>query len=415
MVFRHSTGNPRKITNNQQRHALRFHPIPAASPRKTRIVPQTEPFANPTDSPPSPPFAEPSAPLTAGNLESSAMIPPDSPLLTILDQRLFFIIGAPRSGTTLLQTILSSHSRIFIPPETEFFMRFAPQLDAAAASGDNLKWQKALRNWFRSVRWIDQQIDSEQFLQHLAHRKKSAREAFRTLIELHAVHANVSRIGEKSPHHCRHVQTIRKMFPQAKFIHLYRDPRDVVASRLTMPWSDGSHLAIAREWDRIAQQHFRDTRGLPPSTYTSVRFETLVTESQTEIEVRRLCKFLGESFEHRMLNRADSRDHLPEAANQPAFTDREKPWKIRASAPITNSRIGTFKNLLSPRKVAGIERICARSMAQLQYTSLSDHKSRLMWKICDAADYASDFISSIGRSAAKRFRFVKRASDSKAR
>jgi len=415
MVFRHSTGNPHKITNNHHRHALRFHRCPGNSPKKVRIVPQTEPPPNPTDSPQSPSSAELSATRGSRNVESSAMISSESPALTTLDRRLFFIIGAPRSGTTLLQTILSTHSRIFIPPETEFFMRFAPQLDAAAASGDNLKWQKALRNWFRSDRWIDQHIDTEPFLQRLAGRERSAREAFRTLIELHALNANVSRIGEKSPHHCRHVQTIHNMFPHAKFIHIYRDPRDVVASRIRMPWSHGSHLAVAREWDRIAQQHLRDIRDLPPSIYTSVRFETLVTESQTEIEVRRTCEFLGEAFEPRMLDRADLKEHVHDETNQPAFSDREKPWKIRASAPITNCRIGTFKKSLSPRKVAGIERICARSMAKLQYAPLSDHKSRLSWKICDAADYASDFASSAGRSAAKRIRFVKRTTDSRAR
>lgn len=301
---------------------------------------------------------------------------------------LFFIVGPPRSGTTLVQALLSSHSRLFVPPETEYFMRFVPPDDP-----DPRVFNEHLDHWFASQRWRDQGLDGEELRRRvLACNAVCPGSLFTEFMLMHAERAGKPRVGEKSPHHVRHVGMIRHFFPEAKFIFVHRDPRDTIASTLTMPWSSGSHFAIAREWRRLFEHHLDLASQLPETHYTSLRLETLI--ESTDAEVRRLCAFLDESYEPGMLAFHER--------NDAGFNPRESTWKEGTRQPISNASVGRFHRDLGAREIAGIERtIGAELMERAGYESTGS-RSNPVWMVPDAIDRGRDVLRRWKRSAKKR-------------
>ena len=140
------------------------------------------------------------------------------------------------------------------------------------------------------------------------------------------------RIGEKTPRHASHVGRIVELFPEARFIHIHRDPRDVVLSMKDRAWSNSLYHS-ARRCQRVYGAMSRWASELGPERVLDVRYEDLVREP--EAELRRVCAFLGEVFDEAMLEHDRQADEL--------FSERERDWKARAREPIDASRIGRYQ------------------------------------------------------------------------
>ena len=124
-----------------------------------------------------------------------------------LGRSVFFIVGAPRSGTTLLQSILASHPNIAIPPETEFFMKFADPASIA-------RWDAWLEGFLASRAWSDQGLDADAFVRRAEATDRTPRSLFLALLSMHAERTGKGRVGEKSPQHARWIDRIEASFPE---------------------------------------------------------------------------------------------------------------------------------------------------------------------------------------------------------
>ena len=292
-----------------------------------------------------------------------------------IEEGLFFIVGDPRSGTTLLRAILSSHPQIVIPPETKFFAWFEPP---DALDG----WSTYLDRWFTSTSWLNQSLDTEAFRRSIEATDRTTRSVFLTMLAMHAARAGKPRVGEKTPNHILHAERIHRLFPSAKFIHARRDPRDVVASQLRMPWKKRSHLKCARQWRNTICKAQRLEAFLPTNLYTNVRYEALVT--QPEVELRRICEFLGETYHEEMLR-------IDQHVNR-SFTDREQQTAAQTLRPISTASIGNYTKHLSPRQIAGIERMVKSQFLRCGYVR-SPTVYRLHWYFLDAVDIMLELAS----------------------
>jgi hypothetical protein len=270
----------------------------------------------------------------------------------------FFIVGTGRSGTTLLQAMLASHPRLAIPPETKFFQRWDPgdaRFGGEPLTGDSL--DSYLAQFFDSDDWRLLDLPREAVEEAMRAADGGARGLFLALLGVYREQVGRPRIGEKSPLHARTVDRIRTVLPEAKFIHIHRDPRDVVASMLDMDWTRGTVRGLARSWVKTLCEHLRCLRTLPGEVYTGVRFETLVAEPEREL--RRLCVFLGEQFDDAML-----RFH---ERTEAGFSDEEAAWKEQTRAPLSDKSIGRFRRDLTPRQIAQIERIAGPLLERFGY------------------------------------------------
>jgi hypothetical protein len=247
-----------------------------------------------------------------------------------------FIVGVPRSGTTLMRMVLGMHSRIAIADENHFLGHPWPWLDGSwsPARIGSLETDDDVRRlvdrftsdrfqrgtWFRGQsgfwRWTARRVPREELERRLLAGERSARGVFRVLLEAYADSKGRAVIGEKTPAHFRHVDQLLDWFPDARVIHMIRDPRAVHVSELkrrsadpdTLPYRILARvppamralvlLQVVRTWAEALNHHSRYQRS-HPGRYRLVRFEDLVREPAAEIE--RLCAFLGVAFEPAML------------------------------------------------------------------------------------------------------------------
>jgi hypothetical protein len=208
------------------------------------------------------------------------------------------IVGAPRSGTTLLRFMLDAHPLLAIPPETGFLMQAAAISPGGFAARDSL---------FRLVTafppeaptWDDFGLRRDEFLAELESIEPFERaDGFRAFYRLYASSQNKPRYGDKTPLYCEHLDTIRAVLPEARFLHIIRDGRDTALSLRPMWFAPGQDIAsLAASWKR----HVTRARlaGWGDEDYLEVRFERLVTD--TEAVLREVCEFVELPFDAAML------------------------------------------------------------------------------------------------------------------
>jgi Sulfotransferase family len=211
-----------------------------------------------------------------------------------------FVIGAPRSGTTLLRIMLSSHPRIYIPPESDFIPRLFLGRGRAAMSR-----RRALRN-VRIVldnrrflrEWRGDPLDPVSFVDGLDELTPAA--FLDALYRTYAAQHGAVRWGDKSPIYTHYVPLLAEIFPAGRFVHLIRDGRDAALSALAA-YRDRFYVDIyfaARSWEhRVSAARMAGDR-LGPDRYLELRYEELTVEP--EATLRSLCDFLGESYDPAM-------------------------------------------------------------------------------------------------------------------
>lgn len=205
------------------------------------------------------------------------------------------IVGVPRSGTTLLRFMLDSHPLMAIPPETGFL---------AALAGDCATDEVGL---FRIVTayppeapaWEDFGLDAEEYRRRLQRiRPFSVSEGVRLFYRLYAEMQQKPRYGEKTPTYCDHIPAIGRLLPEATFIHIIRDGRDVALSLRERWFSPGQDMTtLAAYWQRLVR-NARES-GSATRRYLELRYEDLVTEPQPAL--RMICDRVDLDFHPAML------------------------------------------------------------------------------------------------------------------
>src|SRR2546423_7384695 len=209
------------------------------------------------------------------------------------------IVGSPRSGTTLLRFMLDSHTQVAIPPETGF-LSFKPK---PWWQGDKLreKFFRAIINYPKpEPAWPDFEIPEEVFRAALNEINPfTLSEGYRTFYRLYAARFGKSRWGDKTPLYCYELETIRRVLPEARFIHLIRDGRDAALSLRKMWFSPGQKIETqAAYWRRCVLAARR--AGLGRRDYLEVRYEDLIL--QTQETLARICAHLDLGYEEAMLS-----------------------------------------------------------------------------------------------------------------
>ena len=265
-----------------------------------------------------------------------------------------FIVGCPRSGTTLVQQALNRHSQIVIPPETKYFFSFL---------GHSRECQH---------RHIDRlNADLHIGLPKPPARIRSGSEAsifFDHMAKLYLEKlgkTNVTYFGEKSNEHTGSLVRIRRQFPEAKLVVLYRDGRDVATSLTHVPWMSKDlyvNFVVWLYYNRIVQ----DARSRPLSNACFLRYEDVVTAPEKTF--RQVLDFLDLPYQAAVADGYGNREGIPA---------REYPWKARALEKITTERIGSFRQELSPEQIARLERLGGRALSALGYELITNGKAAL--------------------------------------
>ena len=217
-----------------------------------------------------------------------------------------FIVGVHRSGTTLLRFMLSSHSDIYIPTESDFIPYFYRKI--RNRDFNRVLVQYLLDITFDKYRFVnDWQGDkpaTNEFYSNMT--SKDLAGFLDRLYALYAEQNDATRWGDKTPIYTSYIDTIHRIFPDAQFIHIIRDPYDACISLLEKYQQREFHVDIyfaARNWVRRIQKAQLDGRVLGDKYYLEIRYEDL-TQSP-EKELRKVCEFLNEDFQPAMLAHSD--------------------------------------------------------------------------------------------------------------
>jgi hypothetical protein len=217
----------------------------------------------------------------------------------MLDNTPFFIIGAGRSGTTMLRLILAGHPRLHVVPETWFIGSLVQELPLAGALTKE-QVDRAMMIMTEDYRWPDMAMSAAE-LRREATSLQSPRlvDIINIVYHRHLVRAKKERCGDKTPNYIQIVPQLATLYPRAKFIHLIRDGRDVAISRIDLDWERYYErdrfvwsLAMAKRREYLYSPYARQI--------LDVRYEDLVTD--LEGTVRHICNFLEEAFHPAMLD-----------------------------------------------------------------------------------------------------------------
>ena len=175
-----------------------------------------------------------------------------------------FVVGAGRSGTTLLQRLLSAHSRIAIAPETHW-LRQAEHRTGRPAAEEPADPEAAFAGYAANLRFRDLGIDQARW-RALAEATPGPRlrAGFAALLAAYAERAGKPRVGEKTPGHVFWAQLLLEWFPDARLVVIMRDPRAQAASMMETPW--GLPALAAAGPATAARTRTRPTGGTRPSS-----------------------------------------------------------------------------------------------------------------------------------------------------
>lgn len=272
-----------------------------------------------------------------------------------------FVVGIPRSGTTLLSAMLSAHPRIAIAPETHFLSKWRQEYDGVDVRQEQA-FARFWRAWSQSEHFLSLRIDGEVARTRiLSQGPHDYKQIFSTVLQLYAEKQGKPRWGEKTPAHERYIELLLGWFPHARVIYMLRDPRAVIASLLRVPWSHANVYLHARRWRRSAQ---RLGRCSSDARVRIVKYEDLVQDPRSSLAG--LSAFLGEEFEPSMLDFADAAKPL---VSQDA-------WKAQALQPVTTISIGKWREELSHRQAALIEHVAGKEMLRHGYVLYTGGLSR---------------------------------------
>jgi hypothetical protein len=269
----------------------------------------------------------------------------------------FFIVGCPRSGTTLLSVLLDRHSSVAVPPETFFFHVF---------SGVSRQREQPDYEWLVSQYLDDSymsamKLDRSKVLQRLCDYNPDHPSFFRCALEEYAALQTKSIIGEKTATHLRWVDTIFQWYPNAKVVWIVRDGRDVVMAMMRLFHKNlRTHCCT---WRMSVELGLKFQQKYPNKIY-KIRFEDLVDNPQSEL--KNLGDFLGIDYQERMLDTKVYSGAVPES---------EMFYKERALKPIDRSRIGEWKRSATPHQVHVMHSVMGNYLQQLGYENDFDYGS----------------------------------------
>jgi hypothetical protein len=240
-----------------------------------------------------------------------------------------FIVGCPRSGTTLLRRLVDTHPLVAVIDEMRWIASFFERREGLTPEG--LVTPDLVDRLLAYDRFATLEINREQLARLIDTADPVPYPTFVTgIFDLYGQAQGKSLVGDKTPRYARRIGTLHALWPEAKFVHLIRDGRDVCMSILN--WKKADH-ALGRfstwEVDQVStaavwwEWHVRlgreDGGSLAPNLYHEVRYEELVSEPAKECE--NLCDFLDLPYDDAMLKFHEGRQKA-----DPSL-DAKKAWR----------------------------------------------------------------------------------------
>jgi hypothetical protein len=290
--------------------------------------------------------------MTAGGAMRAGL----SPYADCTDRPIF--IGAcPRSGTTLLRTMLNTHPDLAIPRETRFLpfvwdnRQRWKHLDERAVR-NRLAKQIARRDWTRAERL---QTPRPKMVRRMTAAPPTLGSVVGTGFVLYAESTGKRRWGDKRPMYSRYLDAIFGMFPDAQFINVIRDPRASVSSMRKLGWFRGDITPGLELWERSLRAVEPWRKVLHKDQFLDIRYEDLVTDPVGLLTG--VSSFLGLAPET-IPTMLSYHEHNDETSTR---------YHSRLAQPVSTDSLRAWDAMLDADDVALIEQVTGKWMDQFGY------------------------------------------------
>ncbi|HOI86794.1 MAG TPA: sulfotransferase [Lentimicrobium sp.] len=287
----------------------------------------------------------------------------------------FFIIGRPRSGTTLLRSIFDAHPNVVIPFESPVILNLYRKYKKVRAwdeaAVDELYADLSKQPYFE--RW---RVEKDGLKERIMNRKGEI--GFHLLIRL--VYQGYQSVfdksetlwfGDKNPVYSFYADRLFRMFPDAKFIHITRDYRDNLVSLRQVTFEAPIPALIAYRWVRANKLIDKIIRRAPQQVYR-LRYEDMA--ASPEEKTREICDFLGIEFQPGQLEYRKKLEQAKERAAEYQIKNHQSLMK-----PVNTGRIAIWKEALTPAEVKAMDMVAGRNADQHGYEREYRGRYPLLW------------------------------------
>jgi hypothetical protein len=276
-----------------------------------------------------------------------------------LPDRPVIIGGCPRSGTTLLRTMLHCHPELAIPRETRFVIeawdrrkRFGDLHDA-----DN---RRRLARWIFAREKSDADrfgLDPDAAVERLVAAPPTLGSLLAMCFVMYAEKDGKARWGDKRPKYAARMTAVWDLFPSAHFVNVVRDPRACVASMRALGWYDGRIAPAVELWERSLNTVNDWRPKLAADQLLEVRYEDLVADP--EAILGRVASFCGLDAGGDAMGRMLAYHRREEV--------RSERYHANVARPLDPSRVSSWSNALDGGEVAFVEAATGALMKQCGY------------------------------------------------
>lgn len=289
------------------------------------------------------------------------------------------VVGCPRSGTTLLRAMLDNHPELAVVTDAPRLINVAARLRrgpldhaalARALGGhhDSQAQQDELQHQLESDPPTTFEDGVRRCLSHIAHTQGKAR------------------YGIKTPVFVLHLAEFGRRFPEARFVHIIRDGREVAASMLDHDEFTDDIVTAAATWRRAIARGRKGGARLGPDRYLELRYEELV--AAPEPVLHRLCSFLEIPYDPGLLAYPDREASRP---MPPRFAHLHTSLTVPPTAGLRD-----WRRELTEQQVAAFETVAGRTLRRLGYPTGSHRepfgartRTRLRFTVVQARERSS--------------------------
>ena len=227
-----------------------------------------------------------------------------------------FIVGCARSGTTLMRRIVDAHPHIAITTEMHWISHYFDYFK----NQNRLVTPEVVSGLTGHKRFAQFGIPREEFEGLLGPGEAIPYPTFLgRLFDLYGKINDKPLVGNKTPAYVRRIPTFHALWPEARFVHIIRDGRDVCLSVLNWKkaertagryasWEEDPVSTTALWWERKVRKAREDGASLGPGLYHETLYEDLVEDPERECE--RLCGFLGVPYDDAMIRFHEGRERV---------------------------------------------------------------------------------------------------------
>jgi hypothetical protein len=267
-----------------------------------------------------------------------------------------FFVGCGRSGTTLVRAIFDAHPQLAVPDESYFPLTFLSQHRRYELAGAfdtdrflaDLSADGSFANWHLDLDAVAAALRATP--------PANVPDAVRVVFATYAAAQHKLRYADKTPVFVRSMPRLAAAFPEARFVHIVRDGRNVALSRVAAAWSTERVDNEALIWRGVIAKGRHDGRRLGSERYREVRYEDLLGEP--ERVVRSLCSFLALDFDPAMLRYYERSAQLVADLPRP-----EEHGNLLAPPKTTRD----WHDEMAPDDLAVFEAIAGRTLVQCGY------------------------------------------------